>query len=39
MAMPDSARDLERRQRFDAWLDAGMGCCALLTFDGLVIVR
>jgi type I restriction enzyme R subunit/putative DNA methylase len=27
--LPESERELERRRRIEAWLDAGMGCCAL----------
>lgn len=29
VSMPDKKNDVERRQRIEAWLDAGMGCCAL----------
>lgn len=28
-AMPEAERDKARRRTIDAWLDAGMGCCAL----------
>jgi hypothetical protein len=28
-ALPEQRRKVARRARLDAWLDAGMGCCAL----------
>jgi type I restriction enzyme R subunit/putative DNA methylase len=27
--LPQSSRDLEQRKQIEAWLDAGIGCCAL----------
>jgi REP element-mobilizing transposase RayT len=27
--LPEAQREAERRRRIEAWLDAGMGCCAL----------
>ncbi len=39
LALPEKQRDVERRQRIEAWLDAGHGSCLLREVDAAQLVE